>query len=283
MRLFVIIVQNKFMKTLLRICLLLILILPFAIMNQLATGNSNGAPFGHANDPSGNNKTCRACHSGAAPTEINAITANVPVAGYTPGETYAITVSISEAGISRFGFQATVQNSSGNPAGTISLSNTTETGLVGSNLYVNHRSAGTSGSGSKSWSFNWTAPAAGFGPATVYASVMAANNNGNNNGDNVYRSSLTIQENTLVSIADVLLNEISIYPNPVSQFAYIDLKNAEHQIRSIQLFDMSGKLMLNETTSSSNATIDLSSLEQGVYLAKIVTSKGILTQRIIKQ
>jgi hypothetical protein len=283
LRLFVIIVQNKFMKTFLRISLLLIVILPFAVMNQLATGNSNGAPFGHANDPSGNNKTCRACHSGATPTEINAITANVPVAGYTPGETYAITVSITEAGKARFGFQATVQNTNGNPAGTISLSNTTETGLNGSNLYVNHRTAGTSGSGSKSWTFNWTAPAAGFGPATVYASVMAANNNGNNNGDNVYRSSLTIQENSLVSVESVLSNSIKIYPNPTAQYAFIEMNQSDNSLQSVQLFDFSGKQVLNENIQNNQFVLDLSQLKQGVYLAKVITSKGTLTNKIIKQ
>lgn len=283
LRLFVIIDQNKYMKTFLRISLLLIVMLPFAIMSQLAVGNPNGSPAGHANDPAGNNKTCRSCHSGATPPTVDAITANIPVIGYTPGETYAITITVTEAGISRFGFQATVQNTSGNPAGTIALSNTTETGLVGSNLYVTHRSAGTSGSGSKSWLFNWTAPAAGFGPATVYSSTMAANNNGNNNGDNVYKSSLTIQENTTVSIANVLNTGIKMYPNPTQQFVFIELAEADLQLKLVQLYNLSGKMLLSETITPNQVTIDLSKFNQGVYIARVITNKGVFIQKIIKQ
>ena len=55
-------------------------------------------------------------------------------------------------------------------------------------------SAGNTGSGARSWSFNWTAPAAGTGVVTFYGSLLAANNNGSESGDLTYITSTSVFE-----------------------------------------------------------------------------------------
>src|SRR6185436_7418712 len=83
--------------------------------------------------------------------------------------------------------------------GTLIITNTVETQLVGANKYVTHKFAGTSGSGSRTWNFNWTAPVAGTGNVTFYGAFNCANNSGNSAGDTIYKSTLVVSECTVLA------------------------------------------------------------------------------------
>jgi len=164
-------------------------------------GYLTGAPSGKANDPSSGNSNCTSCHSGTATTNatIANITTNIPATGYVPGTTYTITANVTYAGKTRFGFEVSPQNSAGVQKGTITITDPTNTKIV-STKYVTHTSAGNTGTGARSWSFNWTAPAAGTGAVTFYGSLLAANNNGSESGDLTYLTSTTVMETVPCSI-----------------------------------------------------------------------------------
>lgn len=156
----------------------------------------DGAPSGVANDPSSGSANCTSCHSGTATTpaaSVAAITTNIPAAGYTPGSTYTITATINYVGRTRFGFEVSPQNSAGTYKGTMVLTNTSQTKITGTK-YITQTQAGNSGTGTKSWSFNWIAPAAGTGTVTFYGSLMAANNNGSTSGDITYLTTKAVSE-----------------------------------------------------------------------------------------
>src|SRR5204863_8988529 len=93
-----------------------------------------------------------------------------------------------------FGFEISPQSITGTLLGTLMITNTTETQLVGANKYVTHKLAGTTGAGSKTWNFNWTAPVAGTGNVTFYGAFNVANNSGNSSGDTIYKSTLVVSE-----------------------------------------------------------------------------------------
>ncbi len=81
-----------------------------------------------------------------------------------------------------------------------------------------------------------------------------------------------------------LNNVISIYPNPAEDLISIDLSSLE-SVERIQLFDLSGKVVL-ETSSVSNSqksVLDLSELEKGVYIVRINSGSELYTQKIVKQ
>ena len=72
--------------------------------NPYALGMSAGAPSGCAGAPS-DQQTCvnAGCHSGNNVTMMSGwITSNIPVGGYTPGQTYTITATATYAGFSKF-------------------------------------------------------------------------------------------------------------------------------------------------------------------------------------
>lgn len=77
---------------------------------------------------------------------------------------------------------------------------------------------------------------------------------------------------------EFLLQNVQIYPNPITDQLFI---NGNHiNILSIQLYNVLGKKVLHE--QSNLQQIDVSNLNQGVYLVKIKTDKGIISKKIIK-
>jgi hypothetical protein len=122
----------------------------------------NGAPAAKTGSP-GDGSNCTECHGGTASTVSGWITSNIPVQGYTPGQTYQITATNQITGSGKYGFEVSPQNVAGNLLGTLTAGTTSQ--LVGSGKYVTHTNATNSLS---TWTFNWTAPAAGTGQVTFY-------------------------------------------------------------------------------------------------------------------
>ncbi|UCE18049.1 MAG: hypothetical protein JSV84_14470 [Gemmatimonadota bacterium] len=159
---------------------------------------SSNPPNGRAGDPP-SRMTCTQCHDSFALNSGDGMLSidNVPDI-YTPGETYTITVTLSDPGQSRWGFELTTLDDDNAQAGTIVVTEDTNTQLSdnsGSNPdYIKQRSAGTfagTNDGPVSWTFDWTAPLTDVGEVTFYASGNAANNNESTSGDYVYTASAT--------------------------------------------------------------------------------------------
>jgi uncharacterized repeat protein (TIGR01451 family) len=73
-----------------------------------------------------------------------------------------------------------------------------------------------------------------------------------------------------------------IYPNPSGRA--VNLKS-NIPIESITIFDLQGRMLIQETTLEDLMMhqLDISQLIEGVYFIQIETSKGLLTQKLIKQ
>ena len=85
-----------------------------------------------------------------------------------------------------------------------------------------------------------------------------------------------------VNILENILNDnITIFPNPTSNL--VTIENSIYPIQSIILFDVSGKEVKTVSNINNNKTvISLSDIENGLYIVKIVTEKGIINKKIIK-
>jgi len=133
--------------------------------------HSNGAPAGNTGSP-GDGQNCTSCHGGSAVNVSGWITTNVPTQGYTAGSTYTITVVATGTG--KKGFEVSPQSVTGTQLGTLAAG--TGSKLVGGTKYVTHTSAGAS-SGTSTWVFSWTAPAAGTGPVHLYMAAVVGQPN----------------------------------------------------------------------------------------------------------
>ena len=162
-----------------------------------STLRTTGSPAGYSGDPAGGNKTCNTigCHSsGPAPQmQTGWITSNIPATGYVPGTVYTITATATRANHSKFGFQVSPQNTAGIQMGTMTITSTQTaiTNGLGGMPYITHTSTGTSGVGSKTWSFDWTAPVAGSGTVNFYGAFNITNFSNTSSGDTIILLCLT--------------------------------------------------------------------------------------------
>jgi hypothetical protein len=193
--------QNRRMKNALWLFTAVLLVQIIASINVVDVHSNNaGANAGYTGSPNEfNTRTCASqnggCHSGGGSTfQQGMITSNVPECGYTPGQTYTITLTVSSPGRSEFGFSVSPQLDGGATAG--SMISSTGTQLNGSGRYLTHTAAGTSESSpnTRVWTFSWIAPSAGSGNVTFYAAFNASNNNNGSSGDLIFNSNLTIFE-----------------------------------------------------------------------------------------
>lgn len=183
-------------KALLVISVIVLFFVGFTYNFQDAHTSTSGAPAGRTGSP-GDNANCSGCHGGAGNPIQNSpnvsLTSTIPSTGYVPGQTYTVTATATVSGINKYGFQVSPQLASGTLVGTLVVTNNTETQLVGSNKYITHRTAGTAGTGTKTWQFNWTAPAAGTGAFSFYGAFVSANGSGSS-GDGVHLKTLAVVE-----------------------------------------------------------------------------------------
>lgn len=251
-----------------------------------AHSSSSGAPNGKTGSP-GDNDNCTSCHAGAATTTPGLITSNIPGSGYVPGTTYTINATIAVSGINKFGFQVSPQDLSGAKKGTMTLTNTLETQLTGSGKYITHKTAGTAGSGSRTWSFNWTAPTAGEGEITFYGAFNAANGGNQASGDQIYLSSLTVQED-VSGVAEnyAISNRVNVFPNPVGDILYISSDIPARDVKSVNVLSIDGKATRTidfDPTNELKILADVADLAAGNYLVTVVTDKATATKKIVKK
>lgn len=163
----------------------------------LATSDLSGLlrsanpPLDRASAPYNNYANCTACHTSF---DLNSGTGSVSISGapaeYTPGATYTLTVTNQRTGASRWGYELTALDGSGDQIGTLQNPDAnSQIRTSSSRDFASHQLGGTfqgTADGPVAWTVDWVAPAAGAGTAHFYASGNTANNNGANGGDRIY-------------------------------------------------------------------------------------------------
>lgn len=76
-------------------------------------------------------------------------------------------------------------------------------------------------------------------------------------------------------------NAITIYPNPATSI--VSVKADTLTLKSLQLYDVQGRLLINRIIENESSTIDISSYATGIYYLKVITDKGATTQKIVKK
>jgi hypothetical protein len=235
-----------------------------------------GSPGGKTGSP-GDGSNCTECHAGVAQQATGWITSNIPVTGYIPGQNYTLTAVGTHTGVARFGFEVTSEDAANAKKGTITITDAAQTQLVNAGKAITHTFDGTTPSGdSKSWSFDWIAPASGSGIITFYGAFNAANGNGNTTGDVIYLSTYSVSEastgitNNIADLAD-----IKTFPNPFTDFLDITFGSLEEPVRRIRISSQDGKMVWARDIQNGTMDkyhIDASSFSKGVYFVTIILS-----------
>lgn len=69
---------------------------------------------------------------------------------------------------------------------------------------------------------------------------------------------------------------VVVYPNPANE--QLTISAGENKIEKVELYDVMGRLLLNETEQK---TINISQLPNGTYVVKVYTSNGIETKKVV--
>jgi hypothetical protein len=76
---------------------------------------------------------------------------------------------------------------------------------------------------------------------------------------------------------------VTIYPNPVSDNLIVDLSTVANEDITIEIYDLSGKLLVTEANQKGSLiSIDISELSNGLYQIKLLSSTAQIIKRISK-
>jgi hypothetical protein len=260
----------------------------FILLESFGTkglGKKDGTEPGYTGSPGDTLKNCTACHGGKAYNEVGWIKSNIPESGYVPGTTYRIEAIGYGVSHNRFGFLVSPQAVNGNLLGTIIRTDTVRTKLVGDNKYLTYTANGVDGIDSASWFFNWIAPKIGTGDVVFYGGFNS-NQDGHKGGDVTHLSTLRVKETGTVSVANLTnnLNQVTVYPNPVTDILNISFDLNKSAATKIEIIDLSGKqvLVLNNEISNGLVTkqINTADFKSGIYIVKTQTENETITKKI---
>lgn len=228
------------------------------LATEYALTSSGGPPPNHTGAPGQSN--CTSCHGGTvnsgSATRSLVFNGNPNLTSYTPGQTYTAVLTINQAGIGTFGFQMISRNANNTNVGTFIATNVNETQV--SNGYFQHNSGGITAAttGSKSWTFSWTAPATGTGTVSFYVATNAADGTGGTSGDAIYTNVFTLTEAAAapsVNAATVTQSAVCRGGSITVNFTTSASFNAGN-VFSVQLSDASGSFTNPTTIGTLNAT-----------------------------
>jgi hypothetical protein len=244
------------------------LILPMVFINNPINSSPGGTPGARTGSPGDGGGTCftSGCHTGAPTETVGILTTNVPAEGYTPNTAYTVTVTLTGTG--NKGFQVSPQSQSGALLGSIAAG--TGNWVIGK--FVTHSTP--KNTATAVWTFQWTAPAKGTGDVNFYGAFAITRNT-------TKTQVLKVTEKLGSGIQESDLFSINVFPNPVSnQLNLLFNNNTKNAV--IDLLDLNGKEILHKELNNNTAenAIDVSNVEEGNYIVKIIADNHIYYKKI---
>ncbi len=269
----------------------------------IATGvvlmsNSGGRAADNAVDSTGRvaaNQTCQQCHNGgafgAASVTIAITDANgLPATYYTPTNSiYHIRVTITSATVSQAaGFQAVVvteQNTQAQAGTLTAVSSNTQITPLNGLQYAEHRAPSTT----KTFDFDWISPSSSFGRVKIFVAGTAVNLNGTSGGDSATGATSAVLEDGSVATENenASSEKLAVLENPVHDFLNLKASNLENGDYTVQIFDISGKIIFSKNQVFSQkdnfVSIDTHNFSNGIYVVALSQkNKNLASLKFIK-
>jgi hypothetical protein len=238
--------------------------------------------------------------------EVYATTNIDPCAGYTFGETEDYNITIV-GGVSQFSWTPATYLSSttgstviSTPAASTNYTvSTTMNGCVGSatsavvtanptvtavsslSLICNGQTASLTASGATTYSWNTSAT------TSVIAVSPSVTTSYTVTGTNTNSCSASVVITQSVSACTGLNNNLAsfigavVYPNPTTGLFTIELNNGS--VKTIQVMDLTGRIVLANTSSNDKIDFNISNLANGVYFVKVQSNNSVEVIKIVKQ
>lgn len=133
------------------------------------------------------------------------------------------------------------------------------------------------------YTFSWSGPN-GYSASTkdinnldegCYTIIIA------NDHDCSKDTTICIEKETGILESTYFTNKIKLFPNPTNDYIIVDLGQSTIQKGLIEVYDLSGQKIITHNIDSKNIRIDLSTVKQGVYFAKIRNSEYLVYKKIM--
>ncbi len=104
----------------------------------------------------------------------------------------------------------------------------------------------------------------------------------NDCGEGDYSTAKTVIVYNSVGINDFMASKWSVYPNPATNEIYVDAREIAGDYE-ITIFNTVGALILNASAKNTNGTttVDVSTLENGIYFVSVTTDEGSSMKKIM--
>lgn len=232
------------------------------------------------------------CHSGGTSAVSGATVLATPAFSgnqYVPGTVYSVSLTVGALGFTKFGFGCEVLNSTNADAGTMQAPGVGTKFLVAANGRNNavHNGMQTGASGFYTFTFNWTAPAAGAGTVKFFYCALAANGNGGTSGDLPIPGSLTLSESSTAGINELFSKtqniDLSTFPNPAKEFINVRYNTEVGGENGIEIVNVQGEVVKNMTfgyegIGSQSHFLSLKGIAAGIYFVRIKQNNAIAGQ-----
>lgn len=266
------------------------------VIYLLVSGYASGPAFNGRNrtGAKGSLNSCgvsAGCHGiGTATTvSIHVDSSGVPVTQYFPGHSYTISIhGTNSAANPKFGFQfASVCNVGGSEthAGTpggfptnVRLISLDSLDIVEHSLPLIAATPGI-----YDVAFTWTAPAGNVGDITLYATLNAVNgNNAADINDISANTTCILTAPWPAAVPTMAESRPSCFPNPATDHFFISLGGITEQKCEVNVFDLSGRLVINQISNSLLINVITRQLLPGTYTVTLERSGYGYTTSLIK-
>ena len=95
----------------------------------------------------------------------------------------------------------------------------------------------------------------------------------------MYFDDITLFSGNILGVNDLSADKFSVYPNPVTDM--LNVKSAA-SVDNITVYDLLGKVVLQENPGKISPAINMSNLASGVYLVKVTIGNASKTVKVIK-
>jgi hypothetical protein len=248
----------------------------------------NTGKAGYCGSPS--ESYCTSCHSGSA---LNSGGGSVTISGapsvYTLGQTYNISVTVTQTGRSLFGFAMEALTTPGNAnAGTLTVTNSETHVLTASNgrKSMTHTLNGGATADSHTFTFDWKAPTTNVGTVKFWAVGNAANGNNASSGDLIYSTNLVISAPVGIAETEDVLS-LQMYPNPVRDQLYLAYDLDVNTAVNATLFSLDGRScgeLLSSEQDKGRHQVALQlpgSLAPGIYFLRLSAGERVTVKKIV--
>lgn len=99
---------------------------------------------------------------------------------------------------------------------------------------------------------------------------------------NLYVDDIEITQDGLNSLESDDTDSFSVFPNPANDMIYIKNENAGSTGSVIGIYDLQGKKIMETTMSGEGISIDIKSLENGIYIVKFESENGLGITKFVK-